>query len=120
MLPAFAVLQILIGALYGRGLAKLLRLDLTSDAGKELAVCSAFANSGPSVLPTPPFLPPVPPPSLQHPLHHARNTTGPLPLLFADAFFRTHPTDPTLYPRAVAYISFYLVAWSPLFWTFGA
>lgn len=46
VLPVFAVLQILVGSLYGRGLAKLLRLDLASDEGKELAVCSAFANSG--------------------------------------------------------------------------
>jgi len=90
VLPAFAVLQILFGFLYGKGMAASLRLDPASDAGKELAVCSAFANS------------------------------GPLPLLFADAFFRLHPTDPTLYPRAVAYISFYLVAWSPLFWTLGS
>lgn len=90
VLPVFALLQILFGSLYGKGLASFLRLEPTSDEGKELAVCCAFANS------------------------------GPLPLLFADAFLRLHPTDPTLYPRAVAYISFYLVAWSPLFWTIGA
>jgi len=90
VLPVFALLQILFGSLYGKALASLLHLEPTSDEGKELAVCSAFANS------------------------------GPLPLLFADAFFRLHPTEPTLYPRAVAYISFYLVAWSPLFWTVGA
>lgn len=53
VLPVFAVLQILIGSLYGRGLAKLLRLDLSSDAGKELAVCSTFANSGQCYPPPP-------------------------------------------------------------------
>jgi hypothetical protein len=59
-----------------------------SEQGREVRVCSTFANS------------------------------GPLPLLFVDALFRSHP-DPTLRPRAVAYISFYLLAWSPLFWTYG-
>jgi|EP00624_Nannochloropsis_granulata_P006840 predicted permease len=43
---------------------------------------------------------------------------GPLPLLFVDALFKNHP-DPTLRPRAVAFISFYLLAWSPLFWNYG-
>jgi predicted permease len=43
---------------------------------------------------------------------------GPLPLLFVDALFKNHP-DPTLCPRAVAFISFYLLAWSPLFWNYG-
>ena len=43
---------------------------------------------------------------------------GPLPLLFVDALFKSHP-DPTLRPRAVALISFYLLAWSPLFWNYG-
>ncbi len=35
-----------------------------------------------------------------------------------DALFKAHP-DPTLRPRAVALISFYLLAWSPLFWNYG-
>jgi len=41
--------------------------------------------------------------------------SGPLPFVFADALFRAHP-DPTLAPKAVAYISLYLLGWSPLFW----
>jgi hypothetical protein len=45
-------------------------------------------------------------------------SVGPLPLLFADALFRSHP-DPTVLPRAVAYISFYLLSWSPMFWIYG-
>lgn len=44
--------------------------------------------------------------------------SGPMPLLFVDALFRSHP-DPSLRGRAVAYISFWLLAWSPLFWTYG-
>ena len=41
--------------------------------------------------------------------------SGPLPFVFADALLRAHP-DPTLAPKAVAYISLYLLGWSPLFW----
>lgn len=44
--------------------------------------------------------------------------SGPLPLLFVDALFKQHP-DPTMKPRAVAFISFYLLSWSPLFWNYG-
>jgi len=44
--------------------------------------------------------------------------SGPLPLLFADALFKNF-ADTTLVPRAVAYISFYLLGWSPMFWTYG-
>jgi len=46
------------------------------------------------------------------------SNAGPLPLLFVDALFRTS-SDPTLAPRAVAFISFYLLGWSPAFWTIG-
>lgn len=41
--------------------------------------------------------------------------TGPLPLVFTDALFRFHP-DKTLLPKSVAYVSLYLLGWSPLFW----
>jgi len=44
--------------------------------------------------------------------------SGPLPFVFADALLRMHP-DPTLAPKAVAYISLYLLGWSPLFWVIG-
>ncbi|CAM9529384.1 unnamed protein product [Chrysoparadoxa australica] len=44
--------------------------------------------------------------------------SGILPILFATSLFRTHP-DPTVLPRAIAYISFFLMAWSPTFWTLG-
>eukprot|EP00618_Florenciella_parvula_P036885 CAMPEP_0119464516 /NCGR_PEP_ID=MMETSP1344-20130328/79_1 /TAXON_ID=236787 /ORGANISM="Florenciella parvula, Strain CCMP2471" /LENGTH=321 /DNA_ID=CAMNT_0007496729 /DNA_START=54 /DNA_END=1015 /DNA_ORIENTATION=+ len=41
---------------------------------------------------------------------------GPLPLLFAGSLFAN---DPTQASRAVAFISFYLLGWSPAFWTKG-
>ena len=44
--------------------------------------------------------------------------SGPLPLVFTDALFRTAP-DATLLPRSVAFISLYLLGWSPLFWVVG-
>jgi len=45
--------------------------------------------------------------------------SGPLPFVFTDSLFRTH-ADTSLYPRSVAYISMYLLAWSPLFWSLGS
>lgn len=42
--------------------------------------------------------------------------SGPLPLIFADALFGSNPT---LQSHVAAGISFYLLAWSPLFWTAG-
>lgn len=44
--------------------------------------------------------------------------SGPLPLVFTDALFRAS-SDSTLLPNAVAYISLYLLGWSPLFWVIG-
>jgi predicted permease len=43
--------------------------------------------------------------------------SGPLPLLFADALFSR--TNSGIQYQVVACISFYLLAWSPLFWSFG-
>ena len=43
------------------------------------------------------------------------SNSGPLPFVFVDALFRGH-SDLTLLPRSVAYISMYLLGWSPLFW----
>ena len=42
---------------------------------------------------------------------------GPLPLVFVDALLKTH-ADSTYLPKSVAYVSLYLLAWSPLFWIF--
>lgn len=44
--------------------------------------------------------------------------SGPLPLLFVDSIFGGHP-DGAIVSSAVAYISFYLLGWSPMFWTAG-
>ncbi|KAJ1402328.1 hypothetical protein B484DRAFT_405443, partial [Ochromonadaceae sp. CCMP2298] len=41
--------------------------------------------------------------------------TGPLPLLFTDALFCGH-ANPALLQNSVAYISMYLLGWSPVFW----
>ena len=43
--------------------------------------------------------------------------SGPLPLIFADALFASKA--PAIQSQVVACISFYLLAWSPLFWSFG-
>lgn len=88
VLPIFAVLQILTAFVLAQGVVRAAGIAPNSEQGRELRICSTFANS------------------------------GPLPLLFVDSLFRAHP-DPTLRPRAVAYVSFYLLAWSPLFWTYG-
>jgi predicted permease len=42
--------------------------------------------------------------------------SGPLPLLFVDSLFHA---DPAMASRAVAFVSFYLLGWSPAFWTIG-
>lgn len=44
--------------------------------------------------------------------------SGPLPFVFVDGLFRNHP-DPTILAKANAYISLYLLGWSPLFWMFA-
>lgn len=44
--------------------------------------------------------------------------SGPLPLLFADALF-ARTANNAIQSQVVACISFYLLAWSPLFWSFG-
>jgi len=43
--------------------------------------------------------------------------SGPLPLLFADALFAR--SNPAIQSQVAACISFYLLAWSPFFWSFG-
>eukprot|EP00953_Heterococcus_sp_UTEX-ZZ885_P023330 12833-Heterococcus_DN1.PRE.1 len=81
VLPLFACLQIAIAAAFAAGIGKAIGTDADSRDGREMKMCSSFANS------------------------------GPLPLL-------SH-ADITLLPSAVAYISFYLLGWSPMFWTAG-
>lgn len=87
ILPAFALAQIGLGLIFG---SIALRVAAPRAAGsveaRELRALCAFGNA------------------------------GPLPFVFAEGFFRSHPDQ---LARAVAYISFYLVGWSPLFWTLG-
>lgn len=44
--------------------------------------------------------------------------SGPLPLVFTEGLFHTS-ADHTLVGRSAAYISLYLLGWSPLFWILG-
>eukprot|EP00597_Dinobryon_sp_UTEXLB2267_P003516 CAMPEP_0170074776 /NCGR_PEP_ID=MMETSP0019_2-20121128/12026_1 /TAXON_ID=98059 /ORGANISM="Dinobryon sp., Strain UTEXLB2267" /LENGTH=296 /DNA_ID=CAMNT_0010285309 /DNA_START=407 /DNA_END=1297 /DNA_ORIENTATION=+ len=44
--------------------------------------------------------------------------SGPLPIVFTDAIFRAH-SDSTLLKKGIAYISLYLLGWSPMFWILG-
>eukprot|EP01035_Chromulina_nebulosa_P036617 gene36617-49346_t len=44
--------------------------------------------------------------------------SGPLPIVFTDAIFRNYG-DLTLQKKGIAYISLYLLGWSPLFWIVG-
>jgi len=43
---------------------------------------------------------------------------GVAPILFATVLLRNHP-DPSVLPLAISYISFYLLGWTPIFWTYG-
>jgi predicted permease len=84
VLPALAVLQILVGSLMGKALSFVLyNKDPQSEGSRFLKACTAFSNS------------------------------GPLPFVFVDALFRSH-ADPSLLFRSQAYISMYLLGWSPL------
>lgn len=89
LLPLMAALQIFLGYTIGFIVSKILYAKNTdSDDAKQLLACTTFGNS------------------------------GPLPLVFTDAIFRSHP-DPTLLSKGNAYISLYLLGWSPLFWIVG-
>lgn len=44
--------------------------------------------------------------------------SGPLPLVFVDALLKSHANAQYL-PTSVAYVSLYLLGWSPLFWIFA-
>lgn len=89
ILPLAAGFQIFVGYIVGKILSFFLYgKNDTGEGAKQLLACTAFGNS------------------------------GPLPLVFTDGLFRTHP-DASLLPRSVAYISLYLLGWSPLFWIFA-
>ena len=48
----------------------------------------------------------------------AFGNSGVLPLLFVERLF-AHAADATLKPRAISYVSMFLLGWSPAFWTGG-
>ena len=86
LIPLVALIQIALGTILAKVITKVAKLPEVE--GMDVAMCTAFANS------------------------------GPLPLLFADALFGGNPSN-GLHSDVAAGISFYLLAWSPLFWTFG-
>lgn len=89
LLPFAAILQIFVGYIVGKVVSLFMYKDNPSDEGaKQLLACTTFANS------------------------------GPLPLVFTDGLFHSHP-DHSLLGRSAAYISLYLLGWSPLFWIIG-
>lgn len=85
MLLGAAAFQIMVGYALGKVLSKLVYGRKSSESSRQLIACSTFSNS------------------------------GPLPFVFVDSLFRSHP-DPTLLVKSNAYISMYLLCWSPLFW----
>eukprot|EP00953_Heterococcus_sp_UTEX-ZZ885_P037608 19311-Heterococcus_DN1.PRE.1 len=111
-LPISAWLQIGIGFLVARVTMAALKIDPETEAGREVKV---------------PYTP-----KASHRCAKCYCTracrceqvcsgfgnSGVLPLLFVTALFRGHP-DPTVMPRAIAYVSFFLMGWSPAFWTVG-
>jgi len=89
-MPVAAALQIAFAlTLSKRVMLPLLGVDPKSDAGKELTLSASLHNP------------------------------GVLPLLFFDALFRSPYPDPTVLPQMAAYVSFYLMGFSPLFWAIG-
>eukprot|EP00186_Timspurckia_oligopyrenoides_P003754 CAMPEP_0182442320 /NCGR_PEP_ID=MMETSP1172-20130603/1239_1 /TAXON_ID=708627 /ORGANISM="Timspurckia oligopyrenoides, Strain CCMP3278" /LENGTH=447 /DNA_ID=CAMNT_0024637095 /DNA_START=151 /DNA_END=1494 /DNA_ORIENTATION=+ len=85
-LPLLALAQILFGALLGKVLCRVLRVEESSSDGRILNVSCMFGNS------------------------------AALPLLFANNLFAA---DPTRLAPLIAGISFFLIGWSPLFWSLG-
>jgi predicted permease len=94
-MPQVALLQIAAGALASKVLTQ--GLGLTGDERRDVTMCTTFANS------------------------------GPLPLIFVEALFasggrggsRSTAAAAALQADVTACISFYLLAWSPLFWSYG-
>lgn len=89
ILPLAAGFQIIVGYIVGKIVSLFMFRGKSEDEGaKQLLACTTFGNS------------------------------GPLPLVFTDGLFRSHP-NPALLSKSVAYISLYLLGWSPLFWIVG-
>lgn len=86
LMPLIAALQIAMGAIVGRIVCRLARVDSESEAS-QVQMCTTFGNS------------------------------GPLPLIFSEALFAGKSM--ALFRDVAACISFYLLVWSPLFWSVG-
>jgi predicted permease len=85
LLPLAAMFQILVGYIVGKIIALIMGTSSEDESSKQLLACTTFANS------------------------------GPLPLVFTDGLFRSHPNT-ALLSNSVAYVSLYLLGWSPAFW----
>lgn len=95
LMPALAVSQIALGSLVGLVLSRLVAADSDADEAAQAAAAAEARNVR---------------------MCCTFGNSGPLPLIFADALFAGNPL---LQSQVAAGISFYLLAWSPLFWTFG-
>lgn len=86
ILPVVAILQIFLGYIVGK-LMSLIIYGTNSDSEKAKTLIACSTFAN----------------------------SGPLPLVFTDCLFQHHH-DKTLLTRSVAYISLYLLGWSPGFW----
>jgi len=89
-MPFVAAAQILLArAVTRRFILPFTGIDADSRAGRELSFCCTFHNP------------------------------GLLPLLFFDALFSAPFPDASVLPKLVAYVSFYLMGYSPICWSIG-
>ena len=89
-LPLVSAIQIACGLSVARLLLRALGISPALRSSRRFVTCAAFGN------------------------------TGVLPLVLAEAIFRSPPyADATVLPRAASYLSFYLLGWSPIFWSLG-
>ena len=91
-----SMLQILLGSIIGKVITtkrlrnRLLGIDPNDDeTANNIKMCTTFANS------------------------------GPLPLILSEALFGRGTKNGAILTDVTACVSFYLLMWSPLFWTFG-
>jgi predicted permease len=90
VMPLAAAAQIFLArAVARRCLLPFIGVNAETEAGRELLFCCTFHNP------------------------------GVLPLLFFDAFFRAPYSDPLVLPKLIAYVSFYLMGYSPICWSVG-
>jgi predicted permease len=89
-LPAVSAIQISCGLGVASLLLRALGIKPSLRSSRRFVTCAAFGNS------------------------------GVLPLVLTEALFRAPYPDPTILPRASSYLAFYLLGWSPIFWSLGA